>query len=64
VTGKKIPGVLPERQLSTEEGVKGFKLLEFDRAFATLLDRLSNTTSVYKAIDKLVETSKSRPYIC
>jgi hypothetical protein len=61
VTGKKIPGVLPERQLSTEEGVKGFKLLEFDRAFATLLDRLSNTTSVYKAIDKLVELADQDP---
>jgi hypothetical protein len=32
----------------------GYKLLDFSRAFATLLDKLSNTTSVTKAVDKLM----------
>jgi hypothetical protein len=35
--------------------VGGFKLINFSRAFATILDRLSNTSSISKAVDKLAE---------
>lgn len=38
--------------------VGGYKLVNFSRAFATLLDKLSNTTSVSKAVEKLVDLSK------
>jgi len=37
----------------------GYKLLNFSRAFATLLDKMSNTTSVTKAVDKLINLADS-----
>jgi hypothetical protein len=37
----------------------GYKLIDFSRAFATLLDKLSNTTSVTKAVDKLINLADS-----
>ena len=37
----------------------GYKLIDFSRAFATLLDKLSNTTSVSKAVDKLINLADS-----
>jgi len=37
----------------------GYKLIDFGRAFATLLDKLSNTTSVTKAVDKLINLADS-----
>jgi len=43
---------LPERAKSS---VGGFKLANFSRVFATLLDKISNTTSLDKVIDKLVD---------
>ncbi len=43
---------LPEREKSS---VGGFKLVNFSRVFATLLDKVSNTTSIDKVIDKLVD---------
>lgn len=43
---------LPERQKSS---VGGFKLANFSRVFATLLDKISNTTSIDRVIDKLVD---------
>jgi hypothetical protein len=43
---------LPEREKSS---VGGFKLVNFSRVFATLLDKVSNTTRIDKVIDKLVD---------
>ena len=41
--------------------VKGLKLLNFSKAFATVLDKLSNTSSVSVAVDKLAELSNNDP---
>lgn len=38
--------------------VMGLKLLNFSRAFVTVLEKLSNTTKVGKMIDKLVDLAK------
>ena len=46
---------LPERKISS---VKGFMLNNFSRVFATLMDKLSNTTSIYKTVEKLVALAK------
>ncbi len=35
--------------------VGGYKLVNFSRSFATLLDKLCNTTSVTKTVDKLID---------
>ena len=35
-----------------------FKLVNFSRAFATVIDKLANTTKVSKMVDKLVDLSK------
>lgn len=47
----------PKASLSESiiQGVKveGYKLLNFSRAFATVLDKLSNTSNITKAVDKL-----------
>jgi alkylated DNA repair dioxygenase AlkB len=43
---------LPVREKSS---VGGFKLVNFSRVFATLLDKISNTTSIDRVIDKLVD---------
>ena len=43
----------------TEGVTKGFlKLLNFSRAFATVIDKLANTTKVTKMVDKLVDLAK------
>ena len=43
----------------TEGATKGFlKLLNFSRAFATVIDKLANTTKVSKMVDKLVDLAK------
>jgi len=47
---------LPKRVLSS---VKGYVLMNFNRAFATVLDKLSNTSSVEKASEKLSDLAKS-----
>jgi hypothetical protein len=44
---------MPEAQVDPE--VLGYKLLNFSTAFATLLERLSNTSDVNKTMDKLIE---------
>jgi len=49
---------LPAPKVSS---VVGFKLLNFTRAFATVLDKLSNTTSVTKMVDKLSDLAKDDP---
>ena len=49
---------LPAPKLTS---VGGYKLLNFSRAFATLLDKLSNTTSVSKMVDKLVNLAEYDP---
>lgn len=49
---------LPKPEFSS---VKGFKLLNFSKAFATVLDKLSNTSSVSAAVDKLAELSNNDP---
>jgi hypothetical protein len=47
------------RAAVTEGATKGFlKLLNFSRAFATVIDKLANTTKVSKMIDKLVDLAK------
>lgn len=50
--------VLPKPEFSS---VKGLKLLNFSKAFATVLDKLSNTSSVSAAVDKLAELSDNDP---
>ena len=49
---------LPAPKVSS---IVGFKLLNFTRAFATVLDKLSNTTSVTKMVDKLSDLAKDDP---
>jgi hypothetical protein len=44
---------MPDAQIDTE--VLGYKLLNFSTAFATLLERLSNTSGVNNMTDKLLE---------
>ena len=46
---------LPEREKSS---VGGFKLVNFSRVFATLLDKVSNTTKIGSVINKLVDLAK------
>ena len=49
---------LPKSAL-TDGATKGFKkLLNFSRAFATVIDKLANTTKVSKMVDKLVDLAK------
>ena len=47
---------LPRQVLSS---VNGLKLLNYSRAFATVIDKLANTTSVTNMVDKLVDLAKS-----
>jgi len=47
--------VLPERK---ETSVKGVALLNYTRAFATLIDKLANTTKITKVVDKLINLAK------
>ena len=46
---------LPQRAFSS---VKGYKVANFSRVFATLLDKISNTTSIGRAVNKLVDLAK------
>ena len=46
---------LPAQKLSD---VMGYKLLNFTRSFATVLDKLANTTKVTSVVDKLVDLAK------
>ena len=46
---------LPKRK---ETSVKGLALLNYSRAFATLIDKLANTTKVTKVVDKLINLAK------
>lgn len=46
---------LPDLKLSN---VNGYKLLNFSRAFATMLDKLSNTTKVEEVVDKITNLAK------
>ena len=39
--------------------VKGYKLINFSRTFATLMDKLSNTTGTDEVVSKLVELAKT-----
>ena len=49
---------LPKSAL-TDGATKGFKkLLNFSRAFATVIDKLANTTKVSKMVDKLTDLAK------
>ena len=45
----------------TDNSIGGYRLLNFSRAFATVLGRLSNTTSVSKMVDKLYDLSFDDP---
>ncbi len=62
-----VAAVNPEGNISLElpkpefSSVKGLKLLNFSKAFATVLDKLSNTSSVSVAVDKLAELSNNDP---
>ena len=47
---------LPKRVLSS---IKGYKLLSFNRVFSTLLNKLSNTTDVKQAEQKLSNLAKA-----
>ena len=46
---------LPER---TKSSVGGFKLVNFSRVFATLLDKISNVTNINSVVKKLVDLAK------
>jgi len=50
--------VLPAPEFSS---VRGLKLLNFSKAFATVLDKLSNTSSIDVATNKLLELSVNDP---
>jgi len=52
------PTKLPERRISS---IKGYLLNNFSRAFATVLNKLSNTSKVSKAVSKLAELSNEDP---
>jgi len=62
-----VAAVNPEGNISLElpkpefSSIKGLKLLNFSKAFATVLDKLSNTSSVSAAVDKLAELSNNDP---
>lgn len=62
-----VAAVNPEGNISLElpkpefSSIKGLKLLNFSKAFATVLDKLSNTSSVSVAVDKLAELSNNDP---
>ena len=47
---------LPAQSTSS---VEGYKLLNFSRAFATVLDKLSNTNKVSKFVEKLIDLAKN-----
>jgi len=49
---------LPERVLSMASGVKGYMLVNFNRAFATVLGKVSNTSSTEKAAEKMANLAK------
>ena len=49
---------LPAPKLSS---IGGYKLLNFSRAFATVLDKLGNTTAVSKMVDKVAGLAKYDP---
>lgn len=46
---------LPKRIISS---IKGYKLINFNRAFATVLSKLSNTSKIGKVVNKLVDLAK------
>jgi hypothetical protein len=46
---------LPKRK---QTSVKGLALLNYTRAFATLINKLANTTKVTKVVDKLINLAK------
>ena len=46
---------LPKRIISS---IKGYKLINFNRAFATVLSKLSNTSKVGKVVNKLLDLAK------
>lgn len=46
---------LPKRVISS---VKGYKVVNFSRVFATLLDKISNTTKIGSVVKKLVDLAK------
>jgi hypothetical protein len=45
----------------TDNSIGGYRLLNFSRAFSTVLGKLSNTTSVSKMVDKLYDLSFDDP---
>ena len=47
---------MPDEVISSN--AKGFMLLNFSRAFATILNKISNTSSVGKVVDKLLTVAK------
>ena len=51
-------GTLPERQLSS---IDGYKILPYAQSFATIMDKLSNTSDVDLAMKKLGELAKNDP---
>jgi predicted NAD-dependent protein-ADP-ribosyltransferase YbiA (DUF1768 family) len=57
-SNKATLGVLPERQLSS---VDGYKLIPYPRVYATLMDKLSNTSDPDLAMKKLGDLAKNDP---
>ena len=54
-TNEKVPqGSLPKRVVTDI----GYKLLNYATAFATIMDKVSNTTAVSKAVEKLANLAK------
>jgi predicted NAD-dependent protein-ADP-ribosyltransferase YbiA (DUF1768 family)/adenylate kinase family enzyme len=57
-SNKSTLGALPERYLSS---VEGYKILPYVQAFSTIMDKLSNTSDVDLAMQKLAELAKNDP---
>jgi hypothetical protein len=67
IVGATLPEVVPTNQQNsttlklperTKSSVGGFKLANFSRVFATLLDKISNTTKISSVVNKLVDLAK------
>ena len=57
-TNQETPNSLKMPKAKFSFFAKGYKLLNFSRAFATVIDKICNTNKVTKAVDKLIDLAK------
>jgi len=57
-TNQETPNSLKMPKAKFSFYAKGYKLLNFSRAFATVIDKICNTNKVTKAVDKLIDLAK------